>query len=74
MAAADRTSGSTHSSRRKVYHDAAYWLPLLGTYIGVAREEGAGFEVVGFNFECEVPYVLVQSNMTRSKDGKTKAG
>ena len=59
---------------KQVYQDAAYWLPLFGTYMGVAREEGAGFEVVDFNFECEVPYVLVQANMTRSKDGKTKAG
>ena len=57
-----------------VWQDAAYWLPLFGTYMGVAREEGAGFEVVDFNFDCEVPYVLVQANMTRSKDGITKAG
>lgn len=58
----------------KVWQDAAYWLPLFGTYMGVAREEGAGFEVVDFNFDCDVPYVLVQANMTRSKDGVTKAG
>lgn len=58
----------------KVYQDAAYWLPLFGTYTGVAREEGAGFEVIDFNFECDVPFVMVQANMTRSKDGKTKAG
>lgn len=57
-----------------VYQDAAYWLPLFGTYLGVAREEGAGFEGIDFNFECEVPYVLVQANMTRTQDGKTKAG
>ncbi|TPG13633.1 hypothetical protein [Sphingomonas oligophenolica] len=59
----------------KVFQDAAYWLPLFGTYMGVAREEGAGFEIADFNFECEVPYVLVQANMTRSKDGGiTKGG
>ena len=58
----------------KVYQDAAYWLPLFGTYMGIAREEGAGFETVDFNFECEVPYVLVQANMTRSKDGGVTKG
>lgn len=63
------------SPATKVYQDAAYWLPLFGTYMGVAREEGAGFESVDFNFECEIPYVLVQANMTRSKDGGlTKGG
>lgn len=62
------------SAAVNVWQDAAYWLPLFGTYMGVAREEGAGFEVADFNFECEVPYVLVQANMTRSKDGVTKAG
>lgn len=60
--------------RSAVYQDAAYWLPLFGTYMGVAREEGAGFEIVDFNFDCSVPYVLVQANMTRSKDGINKAG
>lgn len=34
----------------KVYQNAAYWLPLFSTYMGVAREEGAGFEVVDVNF------------------------
>ena len=63
------------SSVTRVYQDAAYWLPLFGTYMGVAREEGAGFEGVDFNFDCDVPYVLVQANMTRSKDGGiTKGG
>ncbi|MBT2187466.1 DUF6538 domain-containing protein [Sphingobium nicotianae] len=62
------------SEKPRIYQDAAYWLPLFGTYMGVAREEGAGFEVADFNFECDVPFVLVQANMTRSKDGKTKGG
>jgi len=58
----------------RIFQDASYWLPLFGTYMGVAREEGAGFECIDFNFDCEVPYVLVCANMTRSKDGKTKGG
>lgn len=57
-----------------VYQDAAYWLPLIGTYTGLAREEGARLEVADFNFDCTVPYLIVRANMTRSKDGETKAG
>jgi hypothetical protein len=57
-----------------IYQDAAYWVPLIGTYLGLAREEACGLELADFNFECAVPYLLVQANMTRSKDGETKAG
>jgi hypothetical protein len=57
-----------------IYQDAAYWVPLFGTYAGLAREEACGLEIVDFNFDCPIPYFLVQANMTRSKDGKTKAG
>src|SRR5690606_570740 len=57
-----------------IYQDAAYWVPLIGTYTGLAREEACGLEVTDFNFDCEVPYLLVQANMTRSKDGKSPGG
>ncbi len=60
--------------RPTVYQDAAYWVPLIGTYTGLAREEACGLEVLDFNFEVAVPYLLVQANLTRSKDGATKAG
>ena len=57
-----------------IYQDAAYWMPLIATYTGLAREEAAGLEVIDFYFDCEVPYLLVQANMTRSKDGKNPDG
>lgn len=60
--------------RPKIFQDAAYWVPLIGTYTGLAREEACGLEIEDFNFDCEVPYLLVQANMTRSKDGLTPSG
>jgi len=58
----------------EIYQDAAYWVPLIGTYTGLAREEVCGLEVVDFAFDCEIPFLMVQSNMTRSQDGKTPGG
>jgi hypothetical protein len=62
------------SAAPRIYQDAAYWVPLLGTYTGLAREEACGLEVIDFSFECEIPFLIVQANMTRTKDGKTKSG
>lgn len=55
-----KTSAST-----TVWMDAAYWLPLIATYTGLCREEGAGLEVDDFNFECEVPYLVVKPHALR---------
>jgi len=62
------------STSPMIYQDAAYWIPLFGTYAGLAREEASGLEGVDFVFDCAIPYFLIQANMTRSKDGETKAG
>lgn len=60
--------------RPRIFQDASYWVPLIGTYTGLAREEACGLEIDDFNFDCEVPYLLVQANMTRSKDGLKPGG
>lgn len=62
------------SDEPAIYQDAAYWVPLLGSYTGMAREETCGLEVEDFDFECEIPFLRVRENMTRSKDGKTPGG
>lgn len=72
-------SGGTNERMRKcsrpvIYQDAAYWGPLIGTYTGLAREEVCGLEVEDFEFGCDIPYLIVQSNMTRSQDGITPGG
>ena len=58
----------------QVWHDAAYWLPLLASYSGGCRDELAGLELKDVDVECEVPYVYVRNNLTRSKDGITPGG
>lgn len=35
---------------------------------------GFGLEVIDFIFDCELPHLLVQANMTRSNDGITPGG
>ncbi|MBH9537052.1 DUF6538 domain-containing protein [Novosphingopyxis sp. YJ-S2-01] len=57
-----------------IYQDGAYWVPLLGTYAGMSREEACGLELIDIEIEAETPYILVQANMTKSKDGETPAG
>lgn len=61
------------SNRPIIYMDAAYWLPLIGSYTGLCREEGAGLEVDDFNFDCEVPYVVVKKNELRRLKNKSRA-
>ena len=58
----------------QIYQDAAYWVPLLAIYTGMSREEICGLEVIDFFFDCEVPFLLVRANMTRSQDGVTPGG
>ena len=58
---------------KKVWMDAAYWLPLIATYTGICREEGAGLEVDDFNFACEVPYVVVKPNELRGLKTKSRS-
>ncbi len=60
-------------ARPVVYQDAAYWLPVIASYTGACREEGAGFEVDDFNFECEVPYVVIKPNSLRGLKTKSRA-
>ena len=60
------------SNRPSVYMDAAYWLPLIATYTGVCREEGAGREVDDFNFDTEVPYLVVKKNKLRRLKNKAR--
>jgi len=62
------------SASPTIWQDAAYWVPLFGTYMGISREEGCGVEVIDFGFDATTPYMLIRANMTKSKDGETPAG
>jgi len=58
----------------KIFHDAAYWVPMLAVYATFAREEVCGLEVGDVVFDSEVPHFVIKNNMTRSKDGVSAAG
>lgn len=46
----------------------------IATSSGVAREEACDLEVIDFNFDCEVPFLLIQANITHSQDGIEPGG
>ena len=63
-----------HVNDGAVWQDGAYWVPLLLTYGILTREEACGIECEDFVFDVATPFVAIKANMTKSKDGKTKAG
>lgn len=59
--------------RCQVWHDAAYFLPLLWFYHHSCREETAGLEVADVVADHPIPYFHIRDNLTRGRDGE-KAG
>lgn len=57
----------------QVWHDAAYFAPLLWYYTHACREEICGLEIADVNASCSIPYIHIQDNFTRGRDGE-KAG
>ncbi len=57
-----------------IYQDGAYWVPLLGTYAGLSREEACGLELIDVEVDVQTPYILIRKNMTKTKDGINPAG
>jgi hypothetical protein len=58
-------------SRLQVWHDAAYFLPLLWFYHHSCREETCGLEVADVVADHAVPHILIRDNLTRGRDGET---
>lgn len=56
-----------------IYHDAAYFAPLLWYYTAACREEICGLEIADVILDHETPYLHIQDNLTRGEDGE-KAG
>ncbi len=56
--------------RCSVWHDAAYFLPLLWFYHHSCREETAGLEIVDVITDYAVPYFHIRDNLTRGRDGE----
>lgn len=57
----------------QVWHDAAYFAPLLWYYTHACREEICGLEVADVTIDHAVPHIDIRDNETRGKDGE-KAG
>ena len=52
-----------------VYHDAAYWLPLLLYYTHATLNEIAGLRADEVIYDDFVPHVVIQDNDIRAEDG-----
>ena len=57
----------------RVWHDAAYWAPLIWYYTHACREEICGLEVSDVFGDHPVPHLFIRENLTRGRDGE-KAG
>lgn len=57
----------------RVWHDAAYWAPLIWCYTHACREEIYGLEVCDVFDDHPVAHIFIRENLTRGKDGE-KAG
>ncbi|WP_242146106.1 hypothetical protein [Sphingomonas sp. BAUL-RG-20F-R05-02] len=56
--------------RCQVWHDAAYFLPLLWFYHHSCREETGGLEVADVITNHAVPHLHIRDNLTRGRDGE----
>ena len=57
----------------QVWHDAAYWAPLIWYYTHACGEEICGLEVADVFADHPVPHIFIRENFTRGRDGE-KAG
>lgn len=57
----------------RVWHDAAYFAPLIWYYISACREEICGLEIADVTADHQTPHIEIRDNLTRGRDGE-KAG
>lgn len=58
------------SSHPQVWHDAAYFAPLIWYYHGACREEICGLRVDEVDIDHDVPHFVIQDNDVRGRDGE----
>lgn len=70
------TGGDGHLHRlqaagrpKLVFHDTAYFAPLIWFYTGACREEICGLELADIFPDAEIPYIWIRDNKTRGEDG-----
>lgn len=60
----------TDSFSPQVWHDAAYWAPLIWYYTHACREEICGLEIPDVVIDHPVPHIYIRDNLTRGRDGE----
>ena len=60
----------TDSLSPQVWHDAAYWAPLIWYYTHACREEICGLEIADVVIDHPVPHIYIRDNLTRGRDGE----
>ncbi|MXP25404.1 hypothetical protein GRI39_05015 [Altererythrobacter indicus] len=60
----------TDSLSPQVWHDAAYWAPLIWYYTHACREEICGLEIADVVVDHPVPHIHIRDNFTRGRDGE----
>ena len=55
-----------------VFHDSAYWCPLLWYYHHTCREEMCGLEVADVFLDDPIPHIVIQDNVTRGTEEEKK--
>jgi integrase len=55
-----------------VFHDAAYWCPLLWYYHHTCREEMCGLEIADVFLDDPIPNFIIQDNVTRGTEDEKK--
>lgn len=63
-----RLKTGKHSPR--IWHDAAYFAPLLWYYTHACREEICGLEILDVFSNAPAPYIFIRNNKTRGIDGE----
>ncbi|MEL7737479.1 hypothetical protein AAG614_03785 [Citromicrobium bathyomarinum] len=60
----------TDSLSPQIWHDAAYWAPLIWYYTHACREEICGLEIADVVVDHPVPHIHIRDNFTRGRDGE----
>jgi hypothetical protein len=55
-----------------IWHDAAYFAPLIWYYSSACREEICGLEVADVTSDHPTPHFEIRNNLTRGRDGEKR--
>ncbi|WP_394440070.1 hypothetical protein ACGGKE_03505 [Sphingobium naphthae] len=56
----------------RIWHDAAYFAPLIWYYSSACREEICGLELADITVDHPTPHFEIRDNLTRGRDGEMR--